>query len=290
MSTLLIINPKAGRRKSDPLPAIRAALQSDLDLKVHPTTGPGDATSAARQAASEGFDLVIAAGGDGSVNEVANGLVGTRTALGIIPVGTENVLAREVGIPLEPALACRHLLNCPNRAIDTGRVENHHFVCFAGIGFDAYVAHRLSPKRKRALGGLAYALTSLEKIGTYTKTARRAHLEVDGESLEFDPWMVLISNIRTYGGGLTPAPKAVLDDGLLDLCVFPSGSYGQLGQQMLATRTGKHLSLPGMFTRQAKQIVLKTDPPEQIQLDGDPWARTTPVTIEVVPGSLLARF
>lgn len=291
MKTLLIINPSAGRRKASPLEAITRALrQPFVDLQVHETTGPGDATIVARQAASEGFELVVAAGGDGSLNEVANGLVGSEVALGLVPVGTENVLARELGIPLEPTLACQHLFEKIPRRIDVGRVGDRHFVCFAGIGFDAHVAHSLDPKRKAAMGALAYFLTSFERIGPYRRSPRRATLTVDGVEMTSSFWLMLVGNIQNYGGGMKPAPKARMDDGLLDLCLYPVAGYPGTLRQMVSTRGGRHLGLPGMIYQQARKIEVVTDPIEQVQLDGDPWAGTTPLTIEVVPRSLTVRF
>jgi YegS/Rv2252/BmrU family lipid kinase len=291
LKTLLIVNPKAGRRKVSPVEEITAALrQPFVDLSVHLTTGPGDATVAARQAAKDGFELVVAAGGDGSLNEVANGLVGSDVELGLVPVGTENVLARELGIPLNANNACRHLLDKVPRRIDVGRIADRYFVCFAGIGFDAHVAHNLSPQRKASLGSAAYFLTSFERIGPYRKSPRMATLKVDGHEITSSFWMMLVGNIQNYGGGLKPAPQARMDDGLLDLCVYPVAGYPATVRQMVSTRSGRHLNLPGMLYRQAKRIEIVTDPVEQVQLDGDPWAGTTPLTVEVEPGSLSVRF
>lgn len=292
MKALLIMNPKAGRkRKISPVEEITAALrQPFIDLSVHLTTAPGDATVAARQAAQDGFELVIAAGGDGSLNEVANGLVGSEVELGLVPVGTENVLARELGIPLNVTNACKHLLDKVPRKIDVGKADDRHFVCFAGIGFDAHVAHNLDPLRKASLGAVAYFLTSFEKIGPYRKSPRNATLKIDGQEITSTFWMMLVGNIQNYGGGLKPAPKALMDDGLLDLCVYPVTGYPATVRQMVSTRGGRHLELPGMLYYQAKRIEIATDPVEQIQLDGDPWTGTTPITIEAVPRSLNVRF
>jgi diacylglycerol kinase (ATP) len=291
MKTLLIMNPKAGRRKVSPIEEITAGLrQPFVDLSIHLTTGPGDGTVAARQAAQDGFELVVAAGGDGSLNEVANGLVGSDVELGLVPVGTENVLARELGIPLNPTNACKHLLDKVPRRIDVGRIGDRCFVCFAGIGFDAHVAHNLSPQRKASLGSMAYFLTSFERIGPYRKAPRMAKLMVDGKEITSSFWMMLVGNIQNYGGGLKPAPKASMEDGLLDLCVYPVTGYPATVRQMVSTRSGKHLNLPGMLYHQAKRIEITTDPVEQVQLDGDPWTGTTPLVIEVVPRSLNVRF
>ncbi len=291
MKTLLIINPSAGRRKVSPLAAISQALrQPFIDLAVHQTTGPGDATVVARQAVVDGYELVVAAGGDGSLNEVANGLVGSEVALGLVPVGTENVLARELGIPLEPTRACQYLLDQVPRCIDVGRINERYFVCFAGIGFDAHVAHTLDPKRKAALGALAYFLTTFERLGPYRRSPRQAVLKVDGVELATSFWLMLVGNIQNYGGGMKPAPRARMDDGLLDLCVYPAAGYPGTLRQMVSTRGGKHLGLPGMIYQQARKIEVVTDPIEQVQLDGDPWTGTTPLTIEVEPRSLTVRF
>lgn len=291
MRVLVIINPTAGRRRGSPLEEIQNALsQPFLETTVHLTTGPGDATLAAQQAAADGVDLVVAAGGDGSINEVANGLVGSSAELGVIPVGTENVLARELGIPLSPGLACRHLLDALPRRIDVGKVNDRHFVCFAGIGFDAHVAHHLTPQRKKSMGAAGYVLTSFERIAGYRKEPRTVTVVADGQEITSGYWMILVSNIQNYGGGLKPAPHASLEDGLLDLCIYPKVGYPATVWQMLTTSQGRHLKLPGMMYLQAKRIELVTEPVEQVQLDGDPWAGTTPLTLEVVPKSLKARF
>ena len=292
MRALLIINPKAGRKKASPIPAIQKSFQSkpEIELEIYETTGPGDATIAAKRAADEGYEIVVAAGGDGSIFEVSNGLVGTESSLGVIPIGTENVLAREMGIPLDPAMACQHLLQARTRRIDTGKLDDQTFVCFAGIGFDAHVAHRLPPARKKRFGALAYFFTSAEQISGYKKAPHQAKLTMDGEVLEAEFLILVVSNIRSYGGGLIPAPKARVDDGLLDVCVFPQANYLKIMQQLAAASKGAHLDLPGVGYYQCKDILIETMGDEQIQLDGDAWPGNSPFRIQAVPDSLLIRF
>ena len=171
-----------------------------------------------------------------------------------------------------------------------GLIGDRHFVCFAGIGFDAHVAHNLSKERKTSLGAMAYFLTSFERIGSYRKAPRIATLKIDDQELTSSFWMMLVGNIQNYGGGLKPAPRALMDDGLLDLCVYPMVSYPSTVRQMAATSRGRHLQLPGMLYYQAKRIEIITDPVEQVQLDGDPWTGTTPLVVDVVPRSLSVRF
>lgn len=292
MRALLVINPNAGRRKTSPVPLIKSVFdaQQEYTLDIHETTGPGDATVAARKASVDGYDLVIAAGGDGSIFEVSNGLVGTGTTLGVVPVGTENVLAREMGVPLEPRLATEFMLKTTPRVIDTGKVGDQHFVCFAGIGFDAHVAHRLCAIRKRRFGALAYFYTSAEKLRPYFAVPRHLKLTLDDQVVEMDFLILVISNIRTYGGRLIPAPQALVDDGLLDVCVFPKTNYVSLVRQFAAMRSGRHVTLPGIRYFKSSRIQIETDPPEELQLDGDAWPGTTPMVVEAVPRSLKVRF
>lgn len=292
MKALLVINPKAGRRKTSPIPDIKRAFKEEpfFDLDIHNTTGPGDATVAARQAASNGYDLVIAAGGDGSIFEVSNGLVGTDTCLGVIPVGTENVLAREMGVPLNPLAACQHMLKTSPRVIDVGQLADQYFVCFAGIGFDAHVAHRLNSARKKRFGALAYFLTSAERLGTYRKAPHQAKITIDDQVIESEFLILVVSNIRTYGGGLIPAPNAKIDDGLLDVCLFPAADYLNIMTNMMATRSGKHLGRVGIQYFQGKEILIETGDQEQIQLDGDAWPGNSPFKLSVRPQSLRVRF
>lgn len=259
-------------------------------LTVSYTRGPEDATVQAREAANDGgFDVVVAVGGDGTINEVANGLAGTGTEMGIIPLGTENVLAKEMGIPLRVDKACHHLITTRPHPLDLGQAGDRYFICFAGIGFDAHVAFHCCPERKQMLGQLAYVMTSLEKIWEYQGTERTVRLRVDGETFEHNFWLMLVGNIKTYGGNLRPAPLACPRDGLLDLCVLPKTDYPNTLHQVVASLTGNHLKLPGVHYCQAREIVVESYPPEMVQVDGE-MAGTTPVTVRVAPKALLARF
>lgn len=292
MRILVIANPRAGvsRRRRGSLDTIAHELcDPDHEVHIHLTRGPGDATRAAAEAKDKGYELVVAAGGDGTIHEVVNGVALQEIEMGVIPLGTENVLARELGVPARTDLACRHLLKTSARHLDLGKAGDQYFACFAGIGFDAHVAHQLRPELKARFGALAYLLTSLEQIHDYRKTERVVRLSIDGESHELDFWMMLVGNIQTYGGRLRPAPKARPDDGLLDLCLLPSSGYPQTLQQVLATATGNHLKLPGVRYFQARSIEIESNPAEHYQLDGEPTGMT-PVNFEVVPRGIYARL
>lgn len=267
----------------------RTFREQGIDWNQHLTSGPKEATEVAARAAKSGFDCVVAIGGDGTINEVVNGLANTEVACGVIPLGTENVLAREMGIPYQPERACLHLLESPPRHLDLGVAGDRYFACFAGVGFDAHVAYHLDPKLKASLGSLAYVLTSLEQFQRYQLTPRRVSLWIDGQSIDKEFWILLVGNIQTYGGHLRPAPRAQPDDGLLDLCLFPKTTYAETARQLLASVQGRHLDLPGVLYYQGRSFRIESDPVERIQLDGEAGG-TTPVQIDIAPAALLARF
>lgn len=288
---LIIANPTAGRRRGSSLRVAEEALtQAGVPYSLYLTTGPGDATVAARQASRQGYRLVVAAGGDGSINEVVNGLLGTDVELGILPIGTENVLARELGIPRDPTEACHYFLTTTAQKVDVGWTGERAFLAFAGVGFDAYVAHRLDVKCKARWGALAYFWASLRLFYAYRRQCHQVVLQVEDQEFEVDFWMLLVGNIARYGGGLRPAPRARIDDGLLDLCIFPSAGLVGTLNQLWRTRRGQHISLPGVIYLQAQSFRLDVKSLEQVQLDGEAWNPRVPLNFEVLPNALSLRY
>jgi len=203
------------------------------------THGPGDAKTYAREAAAQGCQVAIAAGGDGTVGEVVNGLVGSDTVLGVLPVGTSNVWAKEVGIPSAPYLlhpqvraslgvgghwllqAARVLVEGRRVRVDVGRVNDRHFLLWAGVGLDARVTEEMeqNPQVKRRLGRLAFYLAGIYTALGYRGV--RAEVLVDDKLVTRRMILAVISNIQLYGGVVRISPLAQLDDGLLDVCILP---------------------------------------------------------------------
>ncbi len=178
MKALLVVNPKArGLPRQERLRAAAAWLEeAGWRVRLQPTEGPGHAMLLAQAAAQEGYDLVVACGGDGTINEVVNGLAGSPTALGVIPGGTANVWAKEVGIPRDPLKAIAIAAQGESRRIDLGRAMgratgpgglgmkgDRHFLLMAGLGFDGHVIHRLAPAAKERWGALAYVVTGFRE-------------------------------------------------------------------------------------------------------------------------------
>lgn len=292
MKTLLIVNPFSGARgqrwKNLDLP--RTVHGWFPEATLHLTIGEGDATVAAARAVTEGYELVVAVGGDGTINEVLNGLIGSDVQLGILPAGTENVLAKERCVPSSLEKAAQFVRDTPVRKTDVVRVAGRHFLCFAGIGLDALVVERIQPEAKARLGAMAYVMTAFDLIFKYQETARTATITVDDQPpMKLGFWQMLCCNIQTYGGGLRPAPRASMHDGLLDLVVWPRADLPGIIHQVVATATGAHLGLADVKYLQGRRIEVVTEPPSMVQIDGELLGET-PVIFELLPQALSVRF
>ncbi len=293
MNSLLIINPTAGRgRPQEGLAAVQALL-APLLRGVEVTRGPGDAERAARAAASEGYEAVLVAGGDGTVNEAINGLMaagdGARSPLplGLVPLGTQNVLAHELGLPRGDLEATRALLLAGRtRVLDVGLAGSRYFVLMAGFGFDALVVREVLRPVKELIGPAAYAFATLGALAKSRRTSLRLHL--DGEEVQSEAYLVVVANAASYANRqIKMAPFAAPDDGWLDVCVFERAPTDRVGfaAQMVAVLARRHLRDPRVRYYRARQIALEADPPLQCQLDGDAFGRT-PLALSVIPHAL----
>jgi diacylglycerol kinase (ATP) len=221
MNICLILNPKAGHLRRNPgviREVQKFAAERGGRVAFQMTTGAGHAVRLAAAAAEEGCDLVVAVGGDGTMNEVARGLFGTAAALGLVPCGSGNGLARHLGIPLRPADALRLLEQGPRVAIDVGRANGHPFLCAAGVGFEVHIAALFNRRQRR--GFFSYVATSLREWRAYIPASYRiAGPEL--EPFERTAFTVAVANAAQYGNGARIAPTARIDDGRLDLVAIP---------------------------------------------------------------------
>ncbi len=293
MNALLIVNPAAGQGKPQAaLDELQAAL-GPLVRDVHVTQRAGDAEDAARSAAWSGFDAVLVAGGDGTVNEVVNGLLSAPQVLplGLVPLGTQNVLAHELGQAADNLDALEALLWAgKTRRLDVGRLtsgaQTRCFVLMAGFGFDAVVVRDVLRPVKDLVGPAAYALSTLGALARYSSTA--ITLTLDGQEIRSETFLVVVANAASYGDKLIKlAPFAAPDDGWLDVCVFERPRVGRVGfaTQMVAVLARRHLRDPSVRYYRAKNITLSSEPPISGQLDGEMFG-TTPVTITILPSAL----
>ena len=292
---LLIVNPAAGQsRLRGPLPALEQAL-APLVRHVCVTQRPGEAKNAAQRATANGFDAVLVAGGDGTVNEAVSGLLaagGPPLPLGIIPLGTQNVLAQELGLPISDLAATRQVIDTGRtRLIDVGRISGPSetprvFLLMAGFGFDAAVVGDTRRPVKDLLGPAAYALATVGTLAKYQST--QITLTLDGQEVRTRAYLVVIANAASYAyRQIKMASHAALDDGWLDVCVFERAPLDRVGfaSQLLSVLARRHLRDPRVRYYRAKTILLVSDPPVSGQLDGDGIGET-PVAITLLPRAL----
>ena len=253
------------------------------DLRL--TARPRHATDLAREAVRAGMDLVIAAGGDGTVNDVVQALAGHSTALGVLPVGTVNVWAREMGIPLNLAQAGELLLRGVRRRVDLGRAGARYFLMMAGIGFDAEVARRVEHSRLKRIGLKMLDYLATAGVMSVTEHAARVTLRVDEKRLSTTALMVIIGNTRLYGGAFTFTRNAIADDGKLDLVVVGGG--GLLYRLGVISRA--LLRRPSLGPRvryfRCRTVRLEARKPLSVQVDGEVIG-TLPMSITAVPQAL----
>jgi diacylglycerol kinase (ATP) len=283
----IIVNPMAGQAENfADIERARMVWETHgWEIDWQATKYPGHATALAREAAVSGCDVVIAAGGDGTVNEVVNGIAGTRAALAALPVGTGNVWVRELKLPLRPEAAAVALLEGSSYAIDLGQAGDRYFLLMAGIGFDASVTRTTPPALKRKLGILAYLLQAF----TIARDVRgtRARIVLDGRPIKGHVLMVVISNSRLYGGFVQITHHASLADGLLDVAVINGQDARSAPLHVLSILLRRYSFNPDMQYYRAREVEITGTTPLDVQIDGESIG-VTPMTFRVVPGALQA--
>jgi diacylglycerol kinase (ATP) len=291
MKMLLIQNPVAGQRDvEDDLTKVRAYLRTcGWDVSTQRTSHQGHATTLARDAAERDLDMVVAVGGDGTIGEVISGLVGTSTAMGVLPVGTGNLWARMLGMPVWSPMyrsalmdAARILVEGERRRIDVGEAHGRHFVMWCGIGFDAQVARDVEPHReiRRSLGNLTYVAMAVTEA--FSMRGTRATVVIDGHAMRYRVMLIIIANAQLYGPSIRLAPHAQLDDGFLDVYVFRGGNLLDVIKHVTLLFMGKHATSPSVDVFRAKEVHVLADAPLPLHLDGDP-SEHTPVAIQIIP-------
>ncbi len=245
------------------------------EASIRFTDGPGSAQTLAAEAVSEGFQTVVAAGGDGTVNEVANGLAGSGVAIGVLPFGTMNVFAKEHGIPEGMAAAWSVIRSGNVREIDLPSANDQHFVQLAGAGFDAQVVEETTWEKKRRLGPLSYILSAAQ-VAWRTPPG----LVIESAGVVHHGACVLVGNGRFYGARLTVFPDAQYDDGLLDVLVFKNVSYFDIARYLGGILVGNHVELPDVAYFQAPEVRVSSDQDVPVEVDGELSGRL-PVTFRI---------
>ncbi len=261
---MIILNPAARGDRAVRLEEEIARVAPEAVVRA--TTQAGDAARLAREAVATGYAQVVAAGGDGTINEVVNGLAGSTTALGLLPGGTMNVFACELGLPRRLA-ECWEVIRAGNvREIDLPTANGHAFVQLAGVGFDAQVVQATSRQSKKSLGPLSY-LISMAQVAGRKPPRLRVELEAGAEE---EGAFVLIGNGRFYGGPFSVFTGARLDDGLLDLLIFRNLGYLDIMRYAHGILFGgKHVNLRDVSYLRTPRLRVSAEEEVPVEVDGE---------------------
>lgn len=284
----LIYNPTSGREEMRRrLPDILQRLdEGGIETTVHATTGEGDATRAAVDAAQRGYDIVIAAGGDGTIYEVVNGLADQehRPELGIFPLGTTNDLSRALGISRQWEDYCDLVLRGESRPIDVGRANDRYFINIAGGGSLTELTYEVPSRLKTMIGQLAYYFKGVEKMVNLSPM----QLKIDAEGqdpIEGDFMIFLIGNTNSVGGFEKLMPDARIDDGLLDVIALKKCNLAEFIRVVSMAQRGDHFNDPNVLYFRTKRLEVTSPNNVLLNLDGELGGKL-PGVFEVLPHHL----
>jgi diacylglycerol kinase (ATP) len=279
---LIIFNPTAGWQRRRRFDAVLARLRrSGCQVTVRATRAPGDAERFAAEADPARYDVLVVAGGDGTINEAINGLCGSRLPLAILPLGTANVLAAEIGLPSDPDPLALTIARGVARPVTLGVANGRRFILMAGAGFDAHVVATVSQPLKRWLGKVAYVLASLRQAHAFRFPEYRVSIDGAARSAA----SVLVANARFYGGRFVVAPSADLRSPTFQVCLFERSGRLAAAGYALALLTGLLPQLSSYRIMAARRIEIQGPAGEPVQADGDIIARLD-VNIMALPDAL----
>jgi len=285
----LIYNPTSGREEvKRKLGAILQRLEKGgVETSCHATESKGDATEAAREAVARGFDMVISAGGDGTLNEVVNGLSGAerRPALGILPLGTTNDFARAHGIPRKWEQACDLIVRRHTKPVDIGQANGRYFINIAGGGSLTELTYEVPSKLKTMVGQLAYYMKGLEKVTRLHPTRMRIRAEGIGEFDE-EFMLFLIANSNSVGGFDRLAPNASTCDGVFDVLALRKCNLAEFLRIATMVLRGEPITdEPHFIHFQTDRVVVESDHRVQLNVDGE-FGGTLPCSFNLLPSHL----
>lgn len=287
--TCLIFNPSAGQ--SDPqqdLATIRALLEPSMDLDIRFTTEELDADVIASEAIAQGATSIIASGGDGTLSAAAGALVGTDIPLGIISRGTANAFAAALELPDTIEAACQTILGGITRVVDAARCNDRPMVLLAGIGFEAETVDRADRRAKNRFGVLAYVMAGIQQLRELESF--EVEIETEDKVIKMTAAAVTVANAAPPTSVLAQGPAGVVfDDGLLDVTVVaPSTRAGAIAASYHLLQTALNESATereDVGYLRAKRVIVRTDPPQKVVLDGE-IIGFTPIDVQCVPGGL----
>ncbi len=280
---LVVYNPIAGRRRRRFLSRVLEQLEGRAaSVRLEPTKARGDAQALAQAAAAGGATRLVVAGGDGTINEALNGLSGSKVALGIVPLGTANVLAAELGIGQSARTVAAAILDGRQHSVTLGTVNGRRFSMMAGVGFDAHVVRDVSSKLKRAIGKGAYVLETLRQLVVYK--SKFYDVRVDGVAMRAAS--LLVCNGHYYGGRFVAAPQARLENPDLQVVLFQRKGRFAILRYTLALALGRLPTREDVRIVSARTIEIDGPAGEPVQGDGDIVAHL-PARFEAMPDAAI---
>jgi diacylglycerol kinase (ATP) len=286
----VILNPvagrgQAGRRRYEVESYFSRAVRNIHNIvswKIIETTGHGSATQIARDAVDSGVQVVVAAGGDGTLCEVLNGIVGSDVKLGLIPLGTGNDFARTIGVGLSIKNAVLSVFYGDPVKIDVGKIRDRYFINVAGCGFDALVAERINSGTGNLRGKAAYISAVLQTLKDFEPVDMK--LTLDGETRTVRALLCAVANARSYGGGMKVAPDALLNDGVFDICLVSAGKW-EFVKSFPKVFKGTHTTHPDVYMARAKTVCVETEKPIRVIVDGEQYGET-PAEFTLLPQAI----
>lgn len=281
----LIINPVSGTESKKHIPEEVAGAfdQRKYDLFIRITGYPDHATEIAREAAENKYKYVLVAGGDGTVNEVAKALVHSDTALGIIPFGSGNGLARELGIPMDTEKAINIILQSHTRTIDYGIANGHIFFCTCGFGFDAFISDRFAEGKKR--GPLGYVRNILESVVDFR--SEEYEITYDGGTITENAFILTCANASQYGNDAHIAPGASMDDGMINVSILKPLNALEIPQTTLQLFTNNIDKNGKMTTLITRNLHIKRPHAGVMHVDGEPVSTGNEINVETIHQGLI---
>jgi len=282
MNLLFIVNPVAGKGSTlKVIPKIeRYCKQRNIEYKIEKTRYAGHATKLARDATISGFNVVVAVGGDGTVLEVANGLLGSHIPLAVLPAGTGNDFARSIGVPPTIEEALNFIIRNQGKPIDVGKIGNICFLNVASVGFDAEIARDVVKLRKYVPGKISYYLSVLLKFFSYK--FKNVEVEIDGKKMNLKILLLAVANGCYYGGGMNVNPNGILEDGYLDVIIISSLPRYKIPLLLSKFAKGTYQNLPYIKTFKAQNIKIYNNEKLPVNTDGD-IIMQTPAELSILP-------
>ena len=278
---LLLVNPSSRRGREAKADAV-LRLEQHFELIQPSEENPANFHEIVRRFAHK-IDLVVLGGGDGTIRSCLRILKETNCVLGVLPLGTANNLARNLGIPADLETACEVLMNGAVGQIDLGMVNDHYFVNVAGIGLSTQVNRGVASRSKKKWGVLGYGIAALKLL--WRARQFTAEIECDGVKRQVRALQITLCNGRHFGAGMTIHPDARIDDERLDLCAFQVEHWWQPFSMATALRGGRHLDLRGVQLFQGKEITVRTPRKMWIDTDGEVITQT-PAVFRILPNAL----